>query len=67
VKAAVLIDPHNMVIEDVPEPIAGNGEVVLKVAGCGISNYNFTYFSMMAPIILSISESSRISMVRSAY
>jgi L-iditol 2-dehydrogenase len=35
-KAAVLIDPHNMVIEEVPEPVAGKDEVVLKVACCGI-------------------------------
>jgi (R,R)-butanediol dehydrogenase/meso-butanediol dehydrogenase/diacetyl reductase len=35
-KAAVLVDPHNMVIDDIPEPVAGSGEVVLKVGCCGI-------------------------------
>jgi threonine dehydrogenase-like Zn-dependent dehydrogenase len=35
-KAAVLVDPFNMVIEELPEPKAGEGEVVLKVESCGI-------------------------------
>jgi len=35
-KAAVLIDPFNMVIEELPKPKAGEGEIVLKVESCGI-------------------------------
>lgn len=35
-KAAVLIEPYNMVIEEAPVPVAERGEVVLKVHSCGI-------------------------------
>ncbi len=35
-KAAILLEPQMIVIEDVPAPVAGSGEVVLKVECCGI-------------------------------
>lgn len=35
-RASILLEPRKMVIEDVPAPVAGNGEVVLKVECCGI-------------------------------
>jgi (R,R)-butanediol dehydrogenase/meso-butanediol dehydrogenase/diacetyl reductase len=43
-KAAVLIDPHNMVVEEVPKPVAGNGEVVLRVGCCGICGTDLEMF-----------------------
>jgi len=43
-KAAVLLDPHNMVIENVPKPVVGEGEVVLKVGCCGICGTDLAMF-----------------------
>jgi threonine dehydrogenase-like Zn-dependent dehydrogenase len=43
-KAAVLIDPHNMEIRDVPEPSPGEGEVLLKVDSCGICGTDMEFY-----------------------
>ncbi len=43
-KAAVLVDAHNMVVEDAPEPKAGDGEVVLKVHRCGICGTDVEFY-----------------------
>jgi threonine dehydrogenase-like Zn-dependent dehydrogenase len=43
-KAAVLTDPHAMVIRDVPKPIVGEGEVLLKVSSCGICGTDVEFY-----------------------
>lgn len=43
-KAAVLIDAHNMVIDDVPMPVTGEGEVLLKVDSCGICGTDMEFY-----------------------
>ncbi len=43
-KAAVLIDAHNMIIEDVPKPVPGAGEVLLKVDSCGICGTDMEFY-----------------------
>jgi (R,R)-butanediol dehydrogenase/meso-butanediol dehydrogenase/diacetyl reductase len=43
-KAAVLLDSHKMVIEDVPKPVAGEGEVLLKVDSCGICGTDLEFY-----------------------
>jgi len=43
-KAAVLIDPHEMVIEDVPKPTPAEGEVLLKVDSCGICGTDVEFY-----------------------
>ena len=43
-KAAVLIDPHKMVIEDVPKPTVGEGEALLKVDCCGICGTDVEFY-----------------------
>jgi threonine dehydrogenase-like Zn-dependent dehydrogenase len=43
-KAAVLVDPHKMVIEDAPRPAAGEGEVLLKVDCCGICGTDVEFY-----------------------
>ncbi|UCD57938.1 MAG: alcohol dehydrogenase catalytic domain-containing protein, partial [Candidatus Hydrogenedentota bacterium] len=43
-KAAVLIDPHRMAIDDVPQPAPGEGEVLLKVDSCGICGTDVEFY-----------------------
>ena len=43
-KAAVLIDPHEMVIEDAPKPTPAKGEVLLKVDSCGICGTDVEFY-----------------------
>ena len=43
-KAAVLIDAHNMEIRDVPKPSPGEGEVLLKVDSCGICGTDMEFY-----------------------
>jgi threonine dehydrogenase-like Zn-dependent dehydrogenase len=43
-KAALLIDPHEMIVEDVPEPVPGDGEVLLKVDSCGICGTDMEFY-----------------------
>jgi len=44
-KAAILLDQHSMVIEDVPEPESpAEGEVLLKVDSCGICGTDVEFY-----------------------
>jgi threonine dehydrogenase-like Zn-dependent dehydrogenase len=43
-KAALLLDPHHMVIEDVPKPSPGEGEVLLRVDSCGICGTDMEFY-----------------------
>lgn len=43
-KAAVLVDPHNMIIEDAPKPEVSEGEVLLKVDSCGICGTDVEFY-----------------------
>ncbi len=43
-KAAVLIEPHHMVLDDVPKPVPGEGEVLLKVDSCGICGTDVEFY-----------------------
>jgi threonine dehydrogenase-like Zn-dependent dehydrogenase len=43
-KAAVLLDAHSMVIDDVPVPVPGEGEVLLKVHSCGICGTDMEFY-----------------------
>ena len=43
-KAALLLDPHRMVVEDVPMPAVGEGEVLLKVDSCGICGTDMEFY-----------------------
>lgn len=43
-KAAVLVEPHHMVLDDVPKPVPGEGEVLLKVNSCGICGTDVEFY-----------------------
>ena len=44
-KAAILLDQHSMVIEDVPEPESpAEGEVLLKVDSCGVCGTDVEFY-----------------------
>jgi len=43
-KAAVLIDPHQMTIEDVPKPTPEQGEALIKVDSCGICGTDVEFY-----------------------
>jgi len=43
-KAAILLDAHSMIIDDVPIPEPGEGEVLLKVHSCGICGTDMEFY-----------------------
>src|SRR6201746_541399 len=52
-RAGVLYAPHDLRVEDRPEPVAGEGEVIVEVAYnglCGTDETEYTKGPMMVPL-----------------
>ncbi|HEY2388989.1 MAG TPA: alcohol dehydrogenase catalytic domain-containing protein [Candidatus Binatia bacterium] len=48
-RAAYCTAPHRIELRDVPEPVPAAGEVLVRVAACGICGSDLHYFSGAAP------------------
>jgi len=49
-KAAVFYEPYDLRIEEVPEPTAGPGEVIIEVGACGICGSDLEYYTGGSPL-----------------
>src|SRR4051812_50031970 len=49
-KAAVFYEPEQIQLEDVPEPQAGEDEVVVRVRACGFCGSDIEYYYGKSPI-----------------
>lgn len=43
-KAVVLRKPGDLLVEDIPEPVCGAGQVMVKVSDCGICGSDIRYY-----------------------
>ena len=49
-KAAVFYEPEQIQLEDVPDPSAGDDEVVVRVRACGFCGSDIEYYYGKSPL-----------------